>query len=171
MVRRAVVGDAKAIALVVDRAEAHYSGAAPPLLASPERLTRWARLVREPGWWAFVAAEPGRLVGVVSGAVQASSGEAADGVTHLGALAVEPERWGLGIGRRLLLTAMAVLPALGWRWAELWTQEPNARARMLYESTGWRPTGARRWHQDLGCHIVQYSVALAPPPPPPPPRL
>jgi GNAT superfamily N-acetyltransferase len=166
-VRRAVFGDAKAIALVIDRADARYAGLAPPLLASADRLARWARLVREPTWWAYVAAEPGRLVGVVSGTVAvADDGTRVEGVTHLDSLAVEPDRWGLGIGRRLLVTAIAAMPMLGWRGAELWTQEPNDRARVLYESTGWRQTGGRRWHPLAGCHILQYAIAVPPAVPP-----
>jgi len=168
LLRRAVVGDAKAIALLIDRADARYFGLVPPLLASAERLARWGRLVREPSWWAFVATEPGRLAGVVSGtAAVTEDGRREAGVTHLDSLAVEPERWGLGLGRRLLVTALAAMPALGWRGAELWTQEPNARARALYHSTGWRQTGARRWHPVAGCHILEYTITLPPPGPQP----
>ena len=50
-------------------------------------------------------------------------------------LAVRPDHWGAGLGRE----AFARAEAAGAR--RLWVLEANERARRLYESLGWRPSG------------------------------
>jgi GNAT superfamily N-acetyltransferase len=57
-----------------------------------------------------------------------------DGAT-LRHLAVRPDQWNAGLGREAFLRAEAA----GAR--RLWVLEANGRARRLYESMGWTPTG------------------------------
>ena len=74
-----------------------------------------------------------------------------------------PRVWGAGAGRRLLETALDALAASGCRDAVLWTEERNRRPRAIYERAGWRPDGATRERDFLGCAIreLRYRISLA----------
>jgi len=87
-------------------------------------LARWALLLDDPGVTVEVLEDEHGLVALV----------AHDGST-LRHLAVRPDRWGAGLGREAFVRAEAA----GAR--RLWVLEANERARRLYESLGWRPTG------------------------------
>jgi GNAT superfamily N-acetyltransferase len=53
-----------------------------------------------------------------------------------------PEVWRLGLGRRLMETAVEHWRAAGARSLVLWVMTANSRARAFYEALGWRPDGA-----------------------------
>lgn len=88
-------------------------------------LARWALLLDDPEVTVEVVEDEHGLVALV----------AHDGST-LRHLAVRPDRWGAGLARE----AFARAEAAGAR--RLWVLEANGRARRLYESLGWRPSGA-----------------------------
>ena len=56
---------------------------------------------------------------------------------HLSLLAVEPARWGEGLGRAVLGRLEEDLRAAGYARGELHVLSANSRARALYESAGW----------------------------------
>ena len=87
-------------------------------------LARWALLLDDPGVAVEVVEDERGLVALA----------AHDGTT-LRHLAVRPDHWSAGLGREAFRRAEAA----GAR--RLWVLEANARARGLYESLGWRPTG------------------------------
>lgn len=87
-------------------------------------LARWALLLEDPEVVVEVVEDEFGLVALV----------AHDGST-LRHLAVRPDHWGAGLGRE----AFARAEAAGAR--RLWVLEANERARRLYESLGWRPSG------------------------------
>jgi GNAT superfamily N-acetyltransferase len=87
-------------------------------------LARWALLLDDPEVVVEVVEDELGLVALV----------AHDGST-LRHLAVRPDHWGAGLGRE----AFARAEAAGAR--RLWVLEANERARRLYESLGWRPSG------------------------------
>lgn len=88
-------------------------------------LARWALLLDDPEVTVEVVEDEHGLVALV----------AHDGST-LRHLAVRPDRWGAGLARE----AFARAEDAGAR--RLWVLEANGRARRLYESLGWRPSGA-----------------------------
>jgi GNAT superfamily N-acetyltransferase len=57
---------------------------------------------------------------------------------------VDPDRQGGGIGRALMVSALASLATLGAARAVLWVLAGNAPARRFYERGGWRGDGAER---------------------------
>ncbi|MFV2101737.1 GNAT family N-acetyltransferase [Micromonospora sp. LOL_024] len=62
----------------------------------------------------------------------------------LNAIHLEPAERGRGVGRALMIDALASMRARGrWR-AVLWVLRDNASARRFYESGGWLPTGIER---------------------------
>lgn len=87
-------------------------------------LARWALLLDDPGVVVEVVEDDDGLVALT----------AHDGAT-LRHLAVRPDHWSAGLGREGFVRAQAA----GAR--RLWVLEANARARGLYESLGWAPTG------------------------------
>ncbi|MBD3947001.1 GNAT family N-acetyltransferase [Nocardioides ganghwensis] len=87
-------------------------------------LARWVLLLDDPEVTVEVVEDEHGLVALV----------AHDGST-LRHLAVRPDHWGEGLARE----AFARAEAAGAR--RLWVLEANGRARRLYESLGWRPSG------------------------------
>jgi GNAT superfamily N-acetyltransferase len=85
--------------------------------------------------WALVLDDPEVLVEVVEDDLGLVVLVAHDGAT-LRHLAVRPDHWGAGLGSE----AFARAEAAGAR--RLWVLEANERARRLYDSLGWRPSGA-----------------------------
>lgn len=87
-------------------------------------LARWVLLLDDPEVVVEVAEDEDGLV-----VLAAHDGE------NLRHLAVRPDHWGSGLGRE----GFARAEAAGAR--RLWVLADNARARRLYESLGWRPSG------------------------------
>lgn len=67
-----------------------------------------------------------------------------DDLGELYAIHLDPAEQGQGVGRLLMVDALATLHRRGWRQAGLWVYERNAHARRFYERGGWRRDGARR---------------------------
>ena len=87
-------------------------------------LARWALLLEDPTVVVEVVQDEQGLVALT----------AHDGAT-LRHLAVRPDHWSAGLGREGFERAAAA----GAR--QLWVLADNARARRLYESLGWGPSG------------------------------
>ncbi|MDP3969399.1 MAG: GNAT family N-acetyltransferase [Nocardioides sp.] len=87
--------------------------------------------------WALVLQEPGARVLLADGIALV-----AHDLTTLRHLAVHPDHWGEGWGRRGVEVAVAALRVAGTDHPTLWCLEENSRARGLYEHLGWEPTGA-----------------------------
>jgi GNAT superfamily N-acetyltransferase len=151
IIRRAVAGDARAIAEVgVKGWQAAYRGLLPDDFLAGLSVT-----ARETAWRAMLEADTQgdapSWVAEVDGDVVAflSSGPPRDEDVHrpaaeVYAIYVLPTAWRGGIGRALMKTAIA-----HWRAARidvlvLWVLEENAQGRAFYESVGWRPDGARQ---------------------------
>jgi GNAT superfamily N-acetyltransferase len=165
VVRAAVVEDAAAIGRVHVRAwQAAYRGQMPEAyldgLHAEGRAAGWARgLARDRRDAPVLAADlDGRLVGFAA----VGAAEEPAGCGELYALNVDPDHWGVGVGRALLDAACAALAGLGCREAVLWVLPGNDRARRLYARGGWRPDGARRTQEVLGVVVeeVRYGRRL-----------
>jgi len=97
------------------------------------------------------------IVGPVRGTEASGSG-----LGELYAINLDPDVWGLGLGRDLLAAATAELSRLGFTEAVLWVATSNSRARRFYEVAGWHPDGAERIDDSLGPAIdeVRYRRSL-----------
>jgi GNAT superfamily N-acetyltransferase len=84
--------------------------------------------------WALVLDDPEVTTEVVEDESGMVAFAAHDGSTlrHLG---VRPDAWGTGLGREGVARAVAAGAS------RLWVLAENRRARRLYESLGWSPTG------------------------------
>ena len=124
--RRATAADAAALRDLERSASqiglAHVFGDLP--YPDDDVLARWVLLLDDPEVTVEVVEDEQGLVALT----------AHDGAT-LRHLAVRPDHWSVGLGREAFLRAEAA----GAR--RLWVLEANGRARRLYESLGWRPSG------------------------------
>lgn len=127
--RRASSEDAVALRdlerVASQRGLAHVFGDLP--YPDDDVLARWVLLLDDPTVDVEVVEDAAGLV-----ALAAHDG---DSLRHL---AVRPDRWGTGLGREGFHRAEAA----GAR--RLWVLELNHRARAMYESFGWTPSGDRQ---------------------------
>jgi GNAT superfamily N-acetyltransferase len=78
------------------------------------------------------------------------------------ALYVDPDHWGRGIGRLLLVEARERLTGRGFLAAVLWVLAGNERAERFYRADGWAPDGVSRREEVWGVAVDQtrYRRAL-----------
>lgn len=107
--------------------------------------SRLARMDSGDGVGIFVAIDRtagGAVVGQVMADPDPETGPGTIAHGNLRALYIEPNRWGLGVGRRLHATAREFLrvsrPLM--HTIDLWVMERNATARARYEDWGWQLT-------------------------------
>jgi GNAT superfamily N-acetyltransferase len=74
----------------------------------------------------------------------------APGAGEIYALYVDPDRWGAGVGRELLLESRRRLRAAGFKEGVLWVLLGNEGAERFYAADGWRRDGATREEQPYG---------------------
>ena len=89
------------------------------------------------------------------------AGPPVPGLCHVSTVFVAPNRWGEGIGGRIVDAVLAEARARGYERAQLWTHADNARAQRLYEGRDFQRSG-REKDDDLGERIVHYQRALPP---------
>ena len=66
------------------------------------------------------------------------------GYGELCAIHLEPDQQGHGLGRALMVDALATLHGRGWRRAALWVLTGNTHAREFYQRGGWTADGVER---------------------------
>jgi len=127
----------------------------------PEQAERARGHVDDPEVVLFVADDAGEVVGMALGEQALSdhgSGPPVDGLCHVSMVFVAPERWGEGLGGRLVDALLEEVRRRGYERAQLWTQMGNARTRRLYEGRGFRPS--EREKDEFGERIVHYQSVL-----------
>jgi ribosomal protein S18 acetylase RimI-like enzyme len=158
--RRGLAEDAPALIALVVRCDATHAewapaGWAPPTGDAAADSAKLARRIADPDVDVIVAVRDGAPVGFAS--VRPGEGP---GQGHLSNLFVDPSHWGIGIGRGLLARAVEAMRRRGWTTGALSTQSGNARARRLYERSGWRDTGRRYPHEHDGLEMAAYELDL-----------
>ncbi len=166
-VREAAAGDAEAIADVHVRSwQAAYRGQLTDdyldSLSVEERLEQHRGALENPGARrTWVAVDGGRVVGfAVTGPSQDADADERTG--ELYALYLDPERFGQGIGKRLLDHAGEDLRERGFHSATLWVLESNEAGRRFYEREGWHADGLTT-SERVDCEMrptVRYRVDL-----------
>lgn len=109
-----------------------------------DRLEWWqSRLARVPPRWAIlVAEEAGRVSGFVTTGHCDDPDRRVPESGELYAMYLDPEFWGLGVGRDLLAAAEDRLREDAYLDASLWVLRDNSRGRRFYERGGWSADGA-----------------------------
>ncbi len=146
-----------AVAVWISANTARRDGVQPPL----EQEARARGHVGTPDAFLLVAEAASGIAGMalgVQGLDDDGSGPPIPGLCHVSMVFVAPERWGQGIGGRLLDALLAEARARGYDRAQLWTQADNPGARRLYEGRGFRRSGREK--EDLGEWILHYERTL-----------
>ena len=125
----------------------------PPPPVSVERVRGYAR---RKGAFLLVTDAVGEVVGMVL-VTPASSRPSEVAVVQM--VFVAPERWGAGIGGKLLAAALAEARTRGFERVKLWTHADDERVRRLYEGHGFGRTGAQLAGES-GEPIVLYERPL-----------
>jgi GNAT superfamily N-acetyltransferase len=159
--RAATHSDIPVLRGITERAESARRGARLAAHHVPGEES-WRRLLTIEDGWGRVAELDDVPVGFVLGfpSHDEQNDRRPDDTQHLKYLMVEPALWGRGVGGRLLDWASEHLRGRGVRTVELWTEEDNTRSRQLYEKKGYRFTGSRKAHEELGEVIVQYRLDI-----------
>ena len=130
--------------------------------ASPEHGGRVRAHVENPDAFLFVADSGGEVVGMavgMQGLADDGAGPPIEGLCHVGAVFVVPDRWGEGLGGDLVDAVLEEARGRGYDRAQLWTHADNERAHKLYGGRGFRRTG-REKADDVGETIVHYERGL-----------
>ncbi len=146
-------------ALEVWRAAEEARRGRPP---SPDHGGRVRAHIENPTAFLLVADGTQGIVGMVvgmQGLDDDGAGPPIEGLCHIGAVFVAPDRWGEGLGGELVDAALSEARSRGYNRAQLWTNANNARAHRLYEHRGFRRTG-REGQDDFGETIVHYARGL-----------
>lgn len=131
-----------------------------------ERRTRWSRNYLEQltldGSVVLVAVLSGHVVGFAHVGVDAADSR----VGELFGFYVDPASWGSGAAVEVHRAAIAEWERRGLGTAHLWTHEGAARARLFYEHSGWRSSGAIEGH-DFGdgrdSVLIEYVLTVLQP--------
>jgi ribosomal protein S18 acetylase RimI-like enzyme len=138
------------------------ANAARGLAADPVRVARVEKKLSDASALLVVIADDEQLVGMAlaeSFREQNGAGPVVAGAGHISMVFVHPDRWGEGIGGRLLRALHIEMRRATWEQASLWTRASNERARRLYVRSGYVPTG------DIKClsggdEILRYEARL-----------
>jgi len=134
-------------------------GGRPARAGGDERVRRHMGLADA---FLLVARDGPRVVGItlgMQGRADDGAGPALPGLCHIGLVFVAAERWGQGIGGKLVDAVLREAVARGYRAAQLWTHADNGRSRRLYTSRGFTRSG-REKVDDEGETIVQFTRPL-----------
>jgi ribosomal protein S18 acetylase RimI-like enzyme len=165
LIREAQIEDARGVAQVnVASWQAAYPGLIDQTfldsLDVDGRTESWQRILHQRRGRVLVAEDEGSVIGfcAVGPAIDDDWGE-------VFAIYVDPQHWGHGVGRDLLVAAEHSLAEAGFPRALLWVLEGNDRARVFYERQGWAPGKPIRIEAIGGSDVteVRYEKALTPP--------
>ncbi|MFC3504403.1 GNAT family N-acetyltransferase [Micromonospora krabiensis] len=146
--RRATADDLRSIGALHQRSRvaAYSSFLGAEALASPTPEAMGEYWVDRWGWerddhLMTVAERDARLVGF-SYVGPDDEGDPSTGLLH--AIHLDPAEQGRGVGRELMVDALATMRERGWQRAALWVLAENDHARRFYERGGWSTAGVRR---------------------------
>ena len=127
-----------------------------------EREARVRESLQLPDGLLLVADEAGQVVGMglaMQSRGDDGAGPPVPGLCFISLIYVVPERWGEGLGTRIVEAVLAEARTRGFARARLWTHADNERACRLYEGRGFQHTG-REQVDSSGTLIVEYERTL-----------
>lgn len=131
-------------------------------MSADDTELHWRRsILAADGIRVFVAEAGDTAVGFAS-AGPSRDEDAADATGEIGAIYVEREHAGTGVGGALMAAAEEALRAAGFGRATLWVLRDNEAARGFYEHRGWAWDGTTGTHQVDCDHlpVVRYVADL-----------
>ncbi|REK16616.1 MAG: GNAT family N-acetyltransferase [Actinobacteria bacterium] len=108
--------------------------------ALESRIIYWQSRLEDSELRVIVAESDGKVAGfALIGPI--GDEESDQELGHVYSIHVSPDRYGLGIGRELMVSAERQLVEMGFEEATLWVVVDNTGARRFYERIGWYPDG------------------------------
>ena len=167
-IRLAIPEDAPAVAVIHVRCwQFAYRGIVPDaildILSIPAHEQLWGYALGNPtsDRRLWVADDNRAVVGFCETG-PSSDDDATPDTAEVGAIYLEPERIGTGVGRPLFQHAVDDLCERGFRCATLWVFRDNPRARQFYEAAGWHPEAERtRTRGDALVVEIRYRTQLS----------
>jgi ribosomal protein S18 acetylase RimI-like enzyme len=168
-VRRAVEGDAAAIAAVHVRAwQAAYRGLVADEILDGSRIEGRERMWNEllaggrdaPA--TTVAEVDGAVAGFCTVAAPSRDDDAPPRTAEIPAIYVDPDHLRRGIGAALLGAALDGLEQGGWERVTLWVFAGNDAARAFYARFGFEPDGTSRLMEAFGASVDRLVRPAAP---------
>jgi GrpB-like predicted nucleotidyltransferase (UPF0157 family)/ribosomal protein S18 acetylase RimI-like enzyme len=169
-VRRAGAADVSGIAEIHVRSwQAAYRGVLPDALLDalsvPEREDHWQTILSGASEHrlTLVADDPGGgLTGFCSALMPSPDGKAGAATAEIGALYVDPNCWGRGVGTAVLTAALKELREQGWADAILWVLPENHAALAFYDHLGFAvEKGIEKNEERSGRPVIRLRIALA----------
>ncbi len=170
-IRRATTADAAPIAEIhVGSWREAYRGLIPQEyldgLDIPQRVVMWQQIlasVRWPSGGVLVAEDDREVAGFVSFSPSGDDDKGRSPIGEIKAIYLAPTAWGKGLGRELMIAALAGLRAVGSAQATLWVLASNQRACRFYEAAGFKPDGAVKLDDSRGFVLreVRYRRLIA----------
>lgn len=145
--------EAPALALLWAKAEAHRRGEPIPCDVDASAVEALRYRLDANGAVAVVAVDAGKVVAACFATQAIENDQPVDARAHVSGISVMPDRWGEGLGRRVLARLEGALVDHGYQTAQLSVLETNGRARRLYDRSGWRLMCAGQPHP-AGPHAV-----------------
>jgi len=102
----------------------------------------------------WIAEDAGSAVGFCATG-SSSDDDATPETVEVGAIYLEPDRIGTGVGRTLFEHALKDLRERGFRTSTLWVLRDNRLARRFYEVAGWQPDGAEQASSRGGPGLIE----------------
>lgn len=130
--------DARALALVYAKAEAHRTGRPIPAEVDEPAIDGVRARLADPAARAVLGFDGNQPVVGCFATQAVVDGKPIRRRAHVSGLSVDPGRWGQGLATEALQRLEEILVSAGYDTAQLQVLETNARARSLYEYLGWR---------------------------------
>ena len=158
-VRLATLADLDAAIAVWQASSATRHGGQPAPAEHEARVRRWAR---QPDTFLIVADGGGAVVAMglaMQGRAVGGAGPPGRDFCFISMIYVVPDRWGAGLGGKVVDAVLEEARARGYRRAVLWTAADNIRAQRLYEGRGFQRSGQEQVGE-WGKMEVQYERVL-----------
>ena len=141
------------VAIYVESWNRGFLSRMPSISADPARIERWRIDLGDATptcWW--LAEQNGQAVGFVG--IGPSRDPVDERIGELDTIAVRSDRWGAGIGSRLMSVAVTGLRARGYQQAILWTLRDYSLGEEFYRARGWTCSGLTRNDGDQVCYQI-----------------
>ena len=140
---------------------AAYAGLPAAVLAvsAETRRLQWADALESPGSQVRVVAEGPTILGICHLRLPPTDIQAV-APAEIASLYIDPDRWGTGLGRKLVEAARAAAAAAGHLRLTLQVYEANARARAAYEALGFTAEPGTIVHLRSGLPLMTYGMSL-----------
>lgn len=128
-----------------------------------DRVEEVTASLRNPACWFLVASDGPNCIAMASAMPareDAGAGPLIPGACYLDLIYVLPERWGEGIGGKVLDAVLDEARRRGYSRVQLWTHDDNELARRLYRSRGFSRTRVTRV-DSAGAPVSEWAVGLS----------